>query len=140
MPFTEVKNPQITHYHGDAVRVLFVIAAGLIFLAELLDGNLPFSTFVAVVLIIVLVVAAGITNPAQIWIHWVNLALAILGLLLFGGTALTRFRSDVPFAESFVVGVIALAFLVALYLATSAFRLRVILGSLWQFKISCCAR
>ena len=121
-PFTPTTIKRISHYHGDAVRILFVIAAGLIFLAEMLDADLPFSTFSTVVLVIVLVVAAGITNPAQVWIHWVNMVLSIFGLLLFGGISLTRFRENAPFDESFIVGCVALVFLVSLYLATRTIR------------------
>lgn len=121
-PFYESPRSFIPHYHGDIVRVLFVLAAGLIFLAELLNGNLPFSTAATVLIAVLLVISAGITNPAQLWIHWVNLFFSLIGLILFGGTALTRFRTDAPFSESFLVGVIAVVFLAALYLSTRTVR------------------
>jgi len=122
MPFRVQDENRIPHYHGDAVRGSFVIAAGLIFLAELLGGNLPFSTFLAVVMVVVLVIAAGITNPVQKWIHWVNVFLSISGLIIFGGIALARFKNDAPFSESFIIACIAAVFLVALYLATRTIR------------------
>jgi len=121
-PFIEVLEQKKPHYHGDSVRMLFVIAAGLIFLAELLDGNLPFPTTIAVIMVVVLVIAAGITNPVQVWIHWINLAFSILGILIFGGTALSRFKSDAPFSESFIIGCLATVFLISLYLATRTMR------------------
>lgn len=121
-PFYEAPRSVIPHYHGDVVRILFVLAAGLIFLAELLNGNLPFSTAATVLIAVLLVISAGITNPAQLWIHWVNLFFSLIGLMLFGGTALTRFRTDAPFSESFLVGVIAVVFLAALYLSTRTVR------------------
>ena len=122
VPFTEVPMTQQPHYHGDSLRGIFIIAAGLIFLSELLGGNLPFSTGAAVLFVITLVVAAGITNPVQVWIHWVNLLISILGLMLFGATALSRFRDEAPFRESFIIGCLAIAFLLALYLATRTVR------------------
>ncbi len=121
-PSIESYKQQIPHYHGDTVRILFVTAAGLMFLAELFDGRLPFSSGAMVLMIILLVVAAGITNPVQIWIHWVNLAFSLVGLMLFGGVALTRFRTDQPFNESILVACLAAVFLVALYLATRTVR------------------
>jgi hypothetical protein len=121
-PFTELPATQKPHYHGDTLRGLFVMAAGLIFLAELLGGNLPFTTGAAVMFVITLVVAAGITNPKQVWIHWVNLLISIMGLMLFGATALSRFREDAPFSQSFIIGCLAVVFLIALYLATRTVR------------------
>lgn len=121
-PFQEAFLPSIPHYHGDAVRILFVLAAALMFLAEMLNANLPFSTAATVFIIIVLVISAGITNPAQMWIHWVNMFFSLIGLMLFGGTALTRFRTDAPLNESLIVGILAVVFLGALYLSTRTIR------------------
>ena len=121
-PFHELPVAHKPHYHGDSVRGLFVMAAGLIFLAELLGGNLPFTTGAAVLFVITLVVAAGVTNPKQVWIHWINLLISVMGLMLFGVTALSRFRDDAPFSESFIIGCLAVVFLIALYLATRTVR------------------
>lgn len=122
-PVIEIQNKSfIPHYHGDMVRILFVIAAGLMFLAELLDAKLPFSSGFMVLSVILLVLAAGITNPGQLWIHWANLFLSLVGLMLFGGTALTRFKMDAAFRESFLPACLAAVFLVALYLATRTLR------------------
>ena len=114
--------PHIPHYHGDAVRILFVIAAGMVFLIEMLDAELPFSPALMMTLVVLLVIAAGITNPVQKWIHWVNLLLSVIGLMLFGGTALARFKTDAPFHEYFLITSLATVFLVALYLATRTVR------------------
>lgn len=121
-PSIESYKQQIPHYHGDTVRVLFVVASGLMFLAELIDGRLPFTSGAMILMIILLVVAAGITNPIQVWIHWVNLSFSLVGLMLFGGAALNRFRSDAPFTESLLMGTLAAIFLVSLYLATRTVR------------------
>lgn len=122
MPFREVPVRHIPHYHGDVVRVVFVLSAALMFLAEMIGGSLPFSTAATVFIIIILVISAGITNPAQLWIHWVNLFISLTGLMLFGSTTLTRFRTEAPLNESLIVGILSVMFLVALYLSTRTVR------------------
>lgn len=114
----------IPHYHGDAVRVLFVISAVLIIVAKSTGADLPLSTFGTVVAAVVLVVAAGITNPAQFWIHWLNAFLAIYGTLLFGTTAVENYRAGIRiFDSSFIyVEALALLALLALYFTTRTVR------------------
>lgn len=112
------------HYHGDAVRALFVIGAVLIIVAQSTGADLPLSTTGAVLSALVLVIAAGITNPAIGWIHWANSLLAILGTLIFGMTAVGRYRSGVSIFDPsfFYIESIALISLVALYLTTRTIR------------------
>ena len=115
---------RIPHYHGDEVRVLFVISAVVIIVAQSTGAELPFSTFGAVTAAVVLVVAAGITNPAQFWIHWLNALLAILGTIRFGITAVEHYRAGVSFLDpSFTyVEALALLSLIALYFTTRTIR------------------
>ena len=55
------------HYYGDALRILFVVAGGLLLASEVFET--PFLTpAAALIAAIVLVVAAGLTNPVQVWI------------------------------------------------------------------------
>lgn len=115
---------KIPHYHGDAVRALFVVSAILLIVAKSNGANLPLSTFGTVLVAVVLVVAAGITNPAQFWIHWANAFLAACGTILFGVTAIRHYRTGASiFDVSFIyVEVIALLSLVALYFTTRTVR------------------
>ncbi|MEK7144582.1 MAG: hypothetical protein AAB794_01850 [Patescibacteria group bacterium] len=115
---------KIPHYHGDAVRALFVVSAILLIVAKSTGANLPLSTFGTVLVAVVLVVAAGITNPAQFWIHWANAFLAACGTILFGVTAIRHYRTGASiFDVSFIyVEVIALLSLVALYFTTRTVR------------------
>jgi len=112
------------HYHGDAVRALFLIGAILIIVAESTGADLPLSTASAVLAAIILVIAAGITNPATQWIHWVNSLLAVLGTLIFGMTAVGRYRAGVSIFEPsfFYIEGIALISLLALYFTTRTIR------------------
>ena len=115
---------EIPHYHGDAARVLFVISAALLIIAKSTGAELPLSTFGTIALAVVLVVAAGITNPAQFWIHWVNSFLAMYGVLLFGTTAVEHYRAGASaFDLSFLyIEALALLSLIALYFTTRTVR------------------
>ena len=102
----------------------FVVSAILLIVAKSTGANLPLSTFGTVLVAVVLVVAAGITNPAQFWIHWANAFLAACGTILFGVTAIRHYRTGASiFDVSFIyVEVIALLSLVALYFTTRTVR------------------
>lgn len=115
---------EIPHYHGDAVRVLFVASAILLIVAKSTGAELPLSTFGTVAAAVMLVVAAGITNPTQFWIHWANAFLAIVGTVLFGTTAVEHYRAGTSFFDSSFMFIEALALLalVALYFTTRTIR------------------
>jgi|SRR3989344_4116856 len=115
---------EIPHYHGDAVRVLFVVSATLLIVAKSTGIDLPLSTFATVATAVVLVVAAGITNPAQFWIHWTNAFLAAYGTILFGMTAVDNYRAGIRILDSSFLYIEALALLslIALYFTTRTVR------------------
>lgn len=115
---------EIPHYHGDQVRILFVVAAILLIVAQSTGAELPLSTTGAVVSAILLVIVAGVTNPAQYGIHWLSALVSIAGTLLFGVTAVDRYRSGVSiFDSSFLyIEALALLSLIALYFTTRTIR------------------
>jgi hypothetical protein len=115
---------KILHYHGDEVRVLFFVGALILFVAQSTGADLPLSTFGAVIAAVLLVIAAGITNPAQHGIHWFNAFLAVVGTLLFGMTAVNHYRAGTSiFDPSFIyIEALALLSLVALYFTTRTIR------------------
>ena len=115
---------EIPHYHGDEVRVIFVVSALIIIVAQSTGAELPFSTAGAVVSAVILVIAAGITNSELSWIHWVNTLLAIAGTLLFGTSAIERYRAGINLTDpSFIyLEVLALLSLIALYFTTRTIR------------------
>lgn len=114
----------VPHYHGDEVRVLFVIAAVIIVIAQSTGADLPFSAFGAILAVMLLVIAAGITNPAQPFIHWVNAFLAAGGTLLFGTSAFNYYQTGMSiFTVSFTyTEALALLSLVSLYFTTRTIR------------------
>ncbi|HRH24126.1 MAG TPA: hypothetical protein PK109_00855 [Candidatus Paceibacterota bacterium] len=111
-----------SHYYGDIVRILFVVAAALLFLSQFIGE--PFMTsFSALTLAVILVVAAGLTNPVQAWIHWVNIFLSGLSLILFGAIAIARYReTGTMFGSTAIVMILVLVFLFALYNAIKTLR------------------
>jgi hypothetical protein len=119
------RHHEIPHYHGDGVRVLFVVSAVILIVAQSTGAELPLSTFGTVIAAVVLVIAAGITNPAQFRIHWANAFLAMFGVLIFGTTAVNHYRTPGAslFDSSFVyVEALALLSLIALYFTTRTVR------------------
>lgn len=114
----------IAHYHGDQTRLLFVAAAVVLIVAESVSMAIALPTTVTVIAAIALVVSAGVTNPQQAWIHWVNFGISVLGALYFGNAAMTGFRSGVSiFNGAFLyTEMLAVMSLVALYLTTRTLR------------------
>ncbi len=112
-----------SHYHGDTVRVLFLVAAVLVFATKFVGEAMPFSFGAMMLLILTLVITAGITNPAQKWIHTVNMIVSIAGVLTFGWLSFSRIETAADiFSGNGLVFVIALVFLAALYFATRTVR------------------
>lgn len=114
----------IPHYHGDAVRALFVLGALILIVAQSTGAELPLSTGATVLSAAILVVAAGITNPAQRWIHWANAALSLLGVVIFGTSVVEKYRAGATaLDQSFVfLEALALISLVGLYFAVRTLR------------------
>lgn len=115
---------RIPHYHGDAVRALFFAGAIIIIVAQSTGADLRLSTGGAIAMAILLVVAAGVTNPAKSWIHWLDAALAVLGAFFFGSTAVEHYRAGINvFDASFAyIEALSLLSLVALYFTTRTIR------------------
>ena len=108
---------RVRHYYGGNVRVLFVISAIVLIIAESTGADLPLSPGGAVISAIILVIAAGITNPEQGWIHWLNTFLSMYGALLFGMTAVNEYRTGLNILDpSFMyLEALTLLSLIALY-------------------------
>jgi len=123
MEYIRTEESRPTHYHGDTVRILFLLASGFIFATRFVGAALPFSFGAIMLLILTLVIAAGITNPAQKWIHYVNMLVSIAGTITFGGLAFSRIETaEQLFSSDVLVVLIATLFLAALYFATRTVR------------------
>ncbi len=112
------------HYYGDTVRMLFLLAA-LIMLVSLpvfadLTGLPP---FVSVGAILVLGLAAGLTNPEQLWDAGVNAAIAVVGTLVFEGYAVLLYQKyNGPSGFFFTNLVLGFIFFVAVYFSVKTVR------------------
>ena len=111
-----------SHYYGDIVRILFVVGAAFLFISQFM-GN-PFVTPIAALIIaVILVVAAGLTNPVQTWIHWANVFLSGLLLIMFGSIAVTRYQeTGTVILSTWLVIILVLVFLCALYSSVKTLR------------------
>lgn len=118
------RRKRVPHYHGDEVRVLFLVGALVLIIAQSTGADLPLSTAGAVVSAALLVICAGITSPMQSGIHWFNALFALAGTLLFGISAVSHYRAGLSvFDASFAsTEALALLSLLALYFTTRTIR------------------
>lgn len=114
----------IAHYYGDTVRALFIICAILLVVAKSTGAQMPLSTVETLIGAVFLVIAAGVTNPNQRGIHWLNGALAILGTLIFGVSSVHNYSAGEKILQGGFIYTEALAilFLIALYFVTRTVR------------------
>lgn len=113
----------LRQYCGDCVRILYVLAAVLLFAIQFTGIDLPFTVFGAILMMLILVLAAGFTNPVLGWMQWVNLFIALFGTLLFGTLSLAGLRAGAPvFPDGFLIGALTIVFLISLYFAGRTLR------------------
>lgn len=115
---------RVLHYHGDEMRVIFFVGAIVLIVAQSTGADLPLSTIGAVTAAVMLVIAAGITNPDHFWIHWFNAFLAVVGVLVFGTSAVGHYRAGMSVLDpSFTyTEALSLLSLFALYFTTRTIR------------------
>lgn len=114
---------EVAHYHGDALRILFIVIAVLILVMQFTGDNLPMTTISLIGFVATLTIAAGITNPVQRTIHWINLFLSLVGLAIFGSVSISRLHTVRDFfTHDGLAGLVAFLFLIALYFATRTVR------------------
>lgn len=114
--------PSVAHYHGDTVRILFLVG-GVIILATLpfYKNLLPIGAGFLTVFVVLLALGAAIVNPFQRWIVFVNLIIAIVAVILFEYVAAIGYGTD-PAALSIIRQILAIVFLFALYYSGKTLR------------------
>lgn len=118
----QAPRPGIPHYYGDPVRQLFLAAAALsVIAAPFFPNVLPFNTAQNVLFIIVLVVAAALTNPKKRWTAFVDAVIATYGVIVVESIAIEEFGSS-PWPLFFARELLAIAFLFALYFSVKTIR------------------
>ncbi len=121
-------NPSNLHYHGVAVRRLFILAAiimliGLPFFASLVAGGV----FVAVVGILVIGLYAGLTTSKRKWIIWGDVVVSVLGSFTFELISINLYNTNGFITSYFVFNqILALIFFLSLYFGVRTFRAMVL--------------
>lgn len=107
--------PPVPHYHGDTVRIFFLIG-GVIILATLpfFKNLLQIGTGFLPVFVVLLALGGAIVNPFQRWIVIIDLIISASAVILFEYAAVIGFGEDLFFL-SIVRQVLAIIFLYALY-------------------------
>jgi hypothetical protein len=112
------------HYYGDIVRVLFLVAAlimviGLPAVKEYVNVPVAFS----VMAIVILGMAAGFTNPVQLWDAGMNAGIAAIGLLVFETAAVASYTPGTGPSSFFITNmVLGFLFLLAVYFSVKTLR------------------
>lgn len=116
----------VPHYHGDHVRQIFLACALVLILAIPLIGELvPYGPLVQVVVALVYVALAGITNPHSTVILWCDIAAAAFGVVVLEFTALSAYETDST--TLFVVReTMVVALLFAFYFGIKTLRARIL--------------
>lgn len=112
------------HYYGDAVRFLFMLAAIIMLITlPFLSGKLPVSIYVAIFMILVIGILAGITNPLQKWISILNAVISVGALSAFEYYAVKSLIASHIATLYFITNqVLAFVFLFALYYSIKTLR------------------
>ncbi|MEK7649459.1 MAG: hypothetical protein AAB367_00645 [Patescibacteria group bacterium] len=110
------------HYYGDIVRQLFV-AAGVIMVLTLpfYKYILPVPSLIAVLAIIIVDVAAGLTNPRQAWVMKLDLGISLIAATVFEYHAVTGYASQLDPLFWITQG-LAVIFFFALYFSIKSTR------------------
>ena len=125
---SKVSQEFLEHYHGDAVRTLFVLSGIIMIVSYPFFRpfiNEPFSF--SVVGAIALAVFGGFMNPEQKWIIFLNTIIPVVGFLFFEHYAVYAYLNlspveSVHVAFFWVNQILALTFFFAAYLSTRSLR------------------
>lgn len=114
----------LEHYYGDIVRYLFLAAALIMLITlPLFQDYVEAPTMYSIIGIAILGIAAGLTNPKQMVSAAVNFIIAIIGLAIFGYTAVDSFQNQISDDKFLLTNVIlAVIFLFAVYFSMKTLR------------------
>lgn len=111
------------HYHGDIVRVLFLVIAFLMFVGlPFFQDEIPLPLSLSLGAVVFLVFLGGLTNPRQAWVVFLDTVVSLLGLSIFAYFSVTRFSSLELTAFFLINQTLGLLFLVAFYFSTKTLR------------------
>lgn len=110
------------HYYGDLVRKLFMSAAVVMLVGlPFVYDNVPIPLFISLLAILVIGILAGLTNPKNFLIMFLNTLIALVAVVAFEFFAVSALIKNMAFF--FVANqLLALIFLFALYYSTKSWR------------------
>lgn len=115
------KRSTVSHYYGDIVRRLFMIAGGIMLVATpFYQDRLPISAYASVWIIVILDVVAGLANPLMRWLGWIETLIALVACLTFEYFAIRDF--SVTDSLFWINQTLALVFFIALYYSVKTAR------------------
>lgn len=122
---------KLSHYYGDTVRFLFLIAAVIMLvMLPTVSQILNIPIIISVVAILILGLAAGFTNPKQKLNALINVFISATGFLIFESTAVWTYQRGITTErlEYFFIANVALGiiFLLALYFSVKTFRAEIV--------------
>lgn len=117
-------NDKKAHYYGDIVRKLFLAAAiFMIVLLPFMNQYLEAPIYISILAAVGVGVFAGITNPKQTWVAFLNFLIALMGSIIFEYQAVVGYSTYSIYHRTFWGNqLLALDFLIALYFCTKTVR------------------
>lgn len=115
---------KIDHYYGDIVRMLFLVSAMIMLIGlPVVSNYIAIPAIISVVGILVLGLAAGLTNPKQTWDAAINVAVAIVGFVVFESYAVSLYQKLGMDNKFFIANLIlGFIFLFAVYFSVKTLR------------------
>ncbi|MEK7654406.1 MAG: hypothetical protein AAB345_03995 [Patescibacteria group bacterium] len=112
------------HYYGDDIRKIFLgVGAVMLLTLPFFNNLLPVPAFISIVAVLVISLAAGLTNPRKRWTAVINTVASVIGLAVFEYYAVDAATKYSEASTLFFVNqAIAVAFFLALYLSTKTLR------------------
>lgn len=111
-----------SHYYGDRVRQLFLVG-GVIMLIGIpfFNDYLPVPAIISLSAALLVVIVAGLTNPLQRWVMFIDVPVSLIAALSFEYHAISRI-GDIPWLLFGIDQILALLFFFALYFSTKTLR------------------
>lgn len=116
------------HYYGDVVRFLFLLAAVIMLITlPFLNPSLPVPLVFSILVILLIGIVAGVTNPLQKGTAIITTGISSIALVVFEYYAVSTYLVSSFTNLLFIINqILALIFLFALYYSTKTLRAKLI--------------
>lgn len=101
------KELESIHYHGDKVRIIYILSALIILVTTpFFREKIPLTGYFSVFCVMVLTIFAGLTNPKSRSIITLNFFISIAAFLVFSHEALESYNSTNSADGFFLTGML----------------------------------